>query len=74
MPTNNKNINTNVKCHINKCSKRAISEQSNLLVEPTLTCKEASQTIVDLSDDPTELTEEVCIYFFYLILILFTLF
>ena len=71
MPANNKNINTNVKRHTNERSKRAISEQSNLLIEittePALTCKEASQTIIDLSDDLTELTElteEVCIYVF----------
>ena len=65
VPANNKNIDTNVK---RRTSKRAISKQSNLLVEittePALTCKEASQTIIDLSDDLPELTEEVCIYVF----------
>ncbi|RIA81403.1 hypothetical protein C1645_837084 [Glomus cerebriforme] len=62
-PANNKNINTNVKRHTNEHSKRTISEQSNLLVEittePALTCKEASQTIIDLSDDLPELTKEI---------------
>ena len=69
MQANNKNINTNVKRHTNKRSKQAISEQSNLHVEittePALTCKEASQkTIIDLSNDLTEITGEVCIYVF----------
>jgi hypothetical protein len=67
MSTNNTDVITNVKHHITIRPKQTTLEPNNLPIEitsePTLTPKETSQ-IIDLSDDLTESTKEVCIYVF----------
>lgn len=69
MSASNIDVNTNVKLHVIIRPKSTTLEQSNNLPskiasEPTLTHKETIQTIIDLSDDFTEPTKDICIYDF----------
>ncbi|PKC53133.1 hypothetical protein RhiirA1_479947 [Rhizophagus irregularis] len=69
LSASNKDVNTNVKLHVTICPESTTLKQSNLPIkmiasESTLTHKETTQTIIDLSDDFTEPTKDVCIYVF----------
>ncbi|CAG8706207.1 17456_t:CDS:2 [Rhizophagus irregularis] len=48
----------------NKKKKQSNNLPSKIASEPTLTHKETIQTIIDLSDDFTEPTKDICIYDF----------
>jgi hypothetical protein len=68
LSASNKDVNTNVKLHVTIRPESTTLKQSNLPIkiasESTLTHKETTQTIIDLSDDLTEPTKDVCIYVF----------
>ncbi|PKK67963.1 hypothetical protein RhiirC2_851816 [Rhizophagus irregularis] len=64
LSASNKDVNTNVKLHVTIRPESTTLKQSNLPIkmiasESTLTHKETTQTIIDLSDDLTEPTKDL---------------